>query len=176
MRFFGFDESQMQWAGLMKNAISNTYDPANESISDGFIGWNIIPAGEFWNPFVSNWQNFVTSEFGYRIDPINGGDDNHTGIDIKMPLGTNIMAVKDGTVTKVVYSDSGYGNRVIIDHGDGLETLYAHCSRILVEEGQEVKQGDVIAKVGSSGKSTGPHLHFEVRVDGKAVNPRLWLS
>ena len=90
-------------------------------------------------------------------------------------MGTEICATKDGTVTEVVYGTTGYGYYVKLDHGEGVETLYAHCSELLVLVGDEVKKGDVIAKVGSTGKSTGPHCHFEVRINGESVDPSPYL-
>ncbi len=112
----------------------------------------------------------IVSGFGYRVHPIFRRVKFHYGIDIAAPYGTPIRAAGDGEVVFAGWRRA-YGNTVIIDHGNGLATLYAHCSRILVTEGQRVKQGDVIALVGSTGLSTGPHLHFEVRRYGEPVNP-----
>ncbi len=99
---------------------------------------------------------------------------NHTGLDIATASGTPIKVVASGTVTYADYKGS-YGNVVKVDHGNGLETWYAHTSKMYVSEGQQVQAGDVIAAVGSTGNSTGPHLHFEVRVDGEHVNPQNYL-
>lgn len=112
----------------------------------------------------------ITSPFGYRMHPILKRKKLHTGIDIGIPLGKNIVAAQSG---KVIYSGwlGGYGKVVMIDHGGGIVTLYAHNSRLLVKEGQNVKRGQVISKCGSTGMSTGPHLHFEVRENGKYVDP-----
>lgn len=98
----------------------------------------------------------------------------HTGLDIAASKGTQIKVVADGTVTCAKYSGS-YGYLVKVDHGNGLETWYAHTSKMYVKEGQEVKAGDVIALVGSTGNSTGPHLHFEIRINGEHVNPQKYL-
>lgn len=127
------------------------------------------------SPVGSNWRSLVTSEFGPRIDPINGKATVHTGIDLGVPTGTQVHAAKDGTVSKVAWDPNGYGNYLMIDHGGGLVTLYGHCSRILAVVGQSVKAGDVVALSGNTGHSTGSHLHFEVRVNGQAVNPRGYL-
>lgn len=98
----------------------------------------------------------------------------HTGLDIATTTGTPIKVVADGTVTFAAYSGS-YGNLVKVDHGNGVETWYGHTSKMLVKAGQEVKSGDTIALVGSTGNSTGPHLHFEVRINGEHVNPQKYL-
>lgn len=115
----------------------------------------------------------VTSEYGYRIHPITGKNAMHGGIDIKADSGTEIKSVFDGKISAKGYSNS-YGYYVIIKHSDSFETLYAHCSKLLVNEGDDVKKGDCIALVGNTGRSTGPHLHFEIRIGGMRTDPR-WL-
>lgn len=115
-----------------------------------------------------DWRNHIASDFGYRTNPYVGF---HYGVDIGMAMGTPICAVDDGTVTTSICGSGGYGYYIIIDHADGVQTLYAHCSELLVSVGDEVKKGDVIAKVGSTGRSTGPHVHFEIRIDGNCVDP-----
>lgn len=112
----------------------------------------------------------ITSGYGYRMHPILKQRKMHTGVDIAAPTGTPIHAAAGGVV---VFSGrwGGYGNCVIIDHGGGLATLYGHCSSLNVSEGQKVTQGETIARVGSTGLSTGPHCHFEVRRNGSPVNP-----
>lgn len=116
----------------------------------------------------------VSSGFGYRIHPILHVKKLHTGIDIPVPSGTEIVSANAGTVIMAGFNDS-YGNVVVVDHGGGIATLYAHNSKLLVRNGQEVKQGETISYSGSTGRSTGPHLHFEVRVDGKYIDPMNWL-
>jgi len=113
----------------------------------------------------------ISSGFGWRRGPFGGGSEHHDGIDIPARTGTHIHAAGGGTVTFSGWRN-GHGNTVIIDHGDGMSTLYAHNSRNIVTVGQRVSRGDVIAHVGSTGRSTGPHLHFEVHVNGRPVNPR----
>ena len=98
----------------------------------------------------------------------------HTGLDIACTSGTDIKAVADGTVIFAQYNGS-YGNLVKIDHGNGVETWYAHCSKIYTKVGSEVKAGDIISAVGSTGNSTGPHLHLEIRINGNTVNPQKYI-
>lgn len=112
----------------------------------------------------------VTSPFGMRYHPILKVNKMHTGIDIGAGSGSTVIAASDGTVISACYM-SGYGNTVIIDHGGGISTLYAHNTSLSVSSGQKVKRGQTIAKSGSTGNSTGPHVHFEVRVSGFPVNP-----
>ena len=116
----------------------------------------------------------VTSGFGYRVHPILGKRLMHTGIDIAAASGTAIWAADSGSVVYAAWI-SGYGNTVAIDHGGGVSTLYAHQSSIAVGYGQKVKKGQLIGSVGSTGYSTGPHLHFEVRVNGSPVDPMGYL-
>ena len=108
----------------------------------------------------------ITSRFGPRWGSV------HKGLDIAAPTGTTIKAAATGTVTFVRYSNSGLGNHLKISHSNGVETVYGHCSKLYVKEGQQVNQGDSIAAVGSTGNSTGPHLHLEVRKNGVAYNPQ----
>ena len=132
--------------------------------------------GEFLWPSATHTK--ITSKYGWRTWS-NGTKDFHTGIDIagSGAYGTNILAANDGKViyVKTTYvPNKGYGKYLIIDHGGGYSTLYAHCSSISVKKEQIVKRGDVIGKVGSTGNSTGPHIHFEIRVNGDAQDPLLW--
>ncbi|HHY24899.1 MAG TPA: peptidoglycan DD-metalloendopeptidase family protein [Clostridiaceae bacterium] len=116
------------------------------------------------------YTTLITSRFGNRRHPILRKYTMHTGVDIGGKSGESILAANKGTVIIAGWQNA-YGNTVVIDHGGGITTLYAHCSKILVKSGQEVKVGQVIAKVGSTGWSTGPHLHFEVRENGEPQNP-----
>ena len=115
-------------------------------------------------------QLAYTSNFGVRSDPFRGTAAFHPGVDIPCGIGTAVYATADGTVDRAERS-GGYGNLVEIDHGRGIQTRYGHLSKLLVSAGQKVKRGQLIAMSGSTGRSTGPHLHYEVRIDGRAVNP-----
>ena len=116
-----------------------------------------------------------SSAFGTRRDPIHGHDRHHAGLDIAAAEGTPIRAALSGTVIRAD-SRGGYGNAVEVEHADGTRALYAHCSRIDVRPGEKIRAGQLIAAVGSTGRSTGPHLHFELRVDGEAVDPQSRLA
>jgi murein DD-endopeptidase MepM/ murein hydrolase activator NlpD len=122
-------------------------------------------------PIKNKELNRIGSGFGYRIDPIYKTIKFHEGIDFTAPMRTEIYATGDGRVSEIMRMDRGYGNCVVIDHGYGYKTLYAHMSRFNVREGQKVKRGEVIGYVGNTGKSTAPHLHYEVIKDGAKVNP-----
>ncbi len=145
--------------------------------SSGFDGSDVpfIGADGFCSPIGENWRNVVTSEFGYRRDPFTGERKGHSGMDLAVPTGTSVRAALPGTVTVSTYNQGGYGYYVMIDHGSGLSTLYGHNSQLLARVGQTVEAGDVIALSGSTGRSTGPHLHFEVRINGERTNPRSYL-
>lgn len=118
---------------------------------------------------------YISSGFGYRADPFTGGAAFHAGLDFKGPIGAPIYAAAAGTVS-FVGGQQGYGNTVEIDHGYGLMTRYAHMSGFRARVGQQVEAGQVIGLIGNTGRSTGPHLHFEVRINDRAVNPRPFLK
>jgi murein DD-endopeptidase MepM/ murein hydrolase activator NlpD len=121
-------------------------------------------------------KNFsFTSGFGFRYDPFHVGGAMHAGVDMAGALGSPIYAAASGVVLKAGVQ-GGYGNCVEIDHGRGMTTRYGHLASIDVREGQKLNQGDVLGGMGSTGRSTGTHLHFEVRVDGQAVNPMPFLE
>ncbi|HEU0230226.1 MAG TPA: M23 family metallopeptidase [Burkholderiaceae bacterium] len=118
---------------------------------------------------------YLSSPFGWRRDPVTGRRALHTGIDLAAPRGTPIRAASGGVVVKAGY-ESGYGKMVEISHGNGLDTLYAHASKVDVKVGELVTKGQVIANVGESGRATGAHLHFEVRMAGQPLDPTLFLG
>lgn len=112
-----------------------------------------------------------TSGYGVRSDPFKGSSAMHAGIDLSGPVGTPIYATADGVVSTAGWHNGGYGNLIKVDHGRGIETRYAHLSSVDVRPGQQIKRGQLIGRMGSTGRSTGSHLHYEVRIDGRAVNP-----
>ena len=172
-RQYNFNFRQNEYLSLMS-------EPENKNLWAELLGGG----GEIMDPN-TDWEGIgifqwplpqsytITSLFGYREDPFTGEVAYHGGTDIAAPGGTPILAAADGTVSVANGTDSwggSYGYHVKIGHADSFETLYAHCSSICVTEGQQVKQGEVIAYVGTTGSSTGNHLHFEVRQDGERVN------
>lgn len=118
---------------------------------------------------------YLSSKFGYRIDPFHGSMAFHRGVDFAGPSGADIVATGDGMVT-FAGAHAGYGNMVEIAHGDGISTVYAHASRVLVRVGDIVRKDQAVAKLGNTGRSTGPHVHYEVRRHGVAVNPAAFVS
>jgi murein DD-endopeptidase MepM/ murein hydrolase activator NlpD len=125
-------------------------------------------------PAIRPTDGWVTSRFGYRKSPFTGRRELHKGLDISNRKGTPILATADGVVTSAAKKGL-YGMTMVIDHGHGLSTRYAHLNKMLKKRGERVKRGDVIAQMGSSGRSTGPHLHYEVRLNGVPVNPTKYI-
>ena len=153
--------------------IRAAFDPKFKAL---FLGWkrlDPVQPGTIAIPSakpVPAAQARFTSEFGSRSDPFKGTRAMHSGIDLAGPVGTSIYATADGFVGRAGVV-GGYGNLVELEHGKSIQTRYGHLSSILVRPGQRVKRGELIARMGSTGRSTGSHLHYEVRVDGRAVNP-----
>lgn len=135
-----------------------------------------LQGGGDYSGGIMTWpvQGRISSPFGYRIHPILKTKELHTGLDIAAKSGTTVVAANSGNVIKAGWNNS-YGNLLMIDHGGGIVTLYAHNSSLLVKAGDVVSKGQAVSKVGSTGMSTGPHLHFEVRVNGQYKNPMDWL-
>jgi murein DD-endopeptidase MepM/ murein hydrolase activator NlpD len=125
-------------------------------------------------PSVWPTRGWVTSDFGSRLDPYTSERVMHAGLDIAGPHGKEVVAPSDGTVV-FAGLEGGYGNVLVIDHGYGIKTRYGHLASIKVKAGERVKRGDIIAALGNTGRSTGPHLHYEVRVNGIAQNPRKFI-
>ena len=172
-------ENAIEFSNLMKARMGwEVY--GNPQYVQSVMRYYLYPIGggaEGWgSPFVGrDWRSVVTSEFGGRYDPIEGYTDFHTGIDIGYPEGTPVNVVKSGYVESVS-SQGSYGNHIVVNHGNGVKTLYAHLSQILVSPGQRVIQGEVIALVGQTGRVTGPHLHLNVEINGELQNPRDYLN
>ena len=122
-------------------------------------------------PVKNEQMKRMASGFGYRSDPFTKARKMHQGMDFTAPTGTPIFATGDGIIKRADNSVSGFGNHIVIQHGYGYETVYAHLSKYKCRAGQRVKRGDVIGYVGSTGRSEAPHLHYEVHKDGKVVNP-----
>lgn len=131
---------------------------------------------KYGNPLGFEWLGSVTSLYGYRENPTAAGTQIHRGLDIAAPAGTPIYSVQDGTVIQAVHGHASYGNYILIADDKGRETRYAHCSVLTAAEGQKVKTGDKIAEVGSTGNSTGNHLHIEIKENGQYLNPLYLLN
>ena len=119
-------------------------------------------------------MSYVSSEFGWRAQPLPGASTNHKGMDFAAATGTPIYAASGGTVTSAAYSGNA-GNLIVINHGNGLQTYYMQCDALYVSAGQQVSKGQTIGAVGTTGNSTGPHLHFQVMQNGTPTNPRNFL-
>lgn len=136
-------------------------------------GSEYLGTGQFCWPAPSYTR--MSSPYGYRIHPIYKTKKFHSGVDLAAPGGTNILAADGGKVISAGWN-GGYGNCVVVDHGNGVSTLYAHASKLCVSKGQKVERGSVIAKVGTTGNSTGNHLHFEVLINGKTTDPMKYIK
>jgi murein DD-endopeptidase MepM/ murein hydrolase activator NlpD len=137
----------------------------------------LVPSADFGRePVPSIWpvRGQISAGFGQRLDPFSGEGVFHSGVDIRTPYGTRVESAGDGIVLQAGF-DSGYGNEIVVDHGFGMTTKYGHLSKIFIVVGQEVKRGQVIGAVGMTGKTTGPHLHYEVIVNDTPVNPMKYL-
>ena len=186
IRRLGLDPSRFvassDWNGATAG-VGGPYIPvsadAEPRFKDLFLSWKKLNAMQ---SAVASIPAFMpvkdyryTSTYGVRYDPFNGGAAMHTGTDMAGAAGEPIYAAASGTVLQAGRS-GGYGNLVELSHGRGIDTRYAHLSAIIVKPGQQVAQGQMIARMGSTGRSTGTHLHYEVRIDGRAVNPRPFLE
>lgn len=163
--------SLLESINQLKNRIAlqnKSYGEINERIKNKE---KILAATPAIQPVSNKDLDRIASGFGYRIDPIYKTIKLHAGLDFTAPTGTPIYATADGVVSISGFSDGGYGNHVVINHGYGYETLYGHMSRIKAKRGQKVTRGEVIGYVGSTGKSTGPHLHYEVHKNGQKIDP-----
>jgi murein DD-endopeptidase MepM/ murein hydrolase activator NlpD len=162
-------QSSLYAFNLMK---TGAMGPVGNSFARGLVFSSGL--GRSTIPSVWPVRGQITSGFGERMDPLSGEGAAHAGVDISAPAGTEVDSTADGIVV-LAERDPGYGNQILIDHGAGISTRYGHLSRIYVIAGQEVKRGQIIGTVGSTGKTTGPHLHYEVRVHSTPVNPAKYL-
>ena len=174
----GYSEANaLEFSKLMQQKLGwSSY--GNPKYVAAVMKYLVFTGGGVWgSPFIGkNWNAAVSSEFGYRVDPLNGSQAFHEGLDIAYPTGTPINAVSGGVVASVVFSETGYGHHIRLDCGNGVQVLYAHCSDIFVTKGQSIAAGQVIAEVGATGRVTGAHLHLGVLVNGEEVNPREYIS
>ena len=152
----------MQAAAASKNTGSSSSSAGSPVVSGNGTFTHPCPAG------------YISSTFGYRTQPIAGASTNHKGIDFAAATGTPIYAAAAGTVISAGYAGNA-GNLLVINHGNGLLTYYMHCSKIYVSAGQKVSKGQNVAAVGTTGNSTGPHLHFQVELNNVPVNPDLYM-
>lgn len=160
-----------------ERSLQSQIDEYNKQVSDIETEIKLLAANSISGNYIGGtftWPvpgfTTLTSLYGMRVHPITGAYKLHTGIDIGAPRGSTFVAAANGIVSKATFN-TAYGNMVIIDHGGGVQTLYAHGDEILVQLGQAVSSGTPILKVGSTGYSTGPHAHFEIRINGETVNP-----
>jgi murein DD-endopeptidase MepM/ murein hydrolase activator NlpD len=186
--------SEVSVALGLKRKLEGTDDIADEgplvpSFKESIEEYNFLKSASFsrlHHEYARKWhQNVVPSlwpvngvllsRFGERTDPFSGEGAIHAGVDISSPMGAPVHAAADGIVGRAEYY-GGYGKLVVIDHGNGMSTRYGHLSRFNVVPGQEVRRGDIIGYSGSTGRATSPHLHFEVRLGGAAVNPHPYLT
>ena len=176
VRRLGLDPERLQATGAVGGPFeaadpARSADPSFKALFNSWKELDQLEQGTIAIPSMEPVKgvNF-TSGYGVRSDPFRGRAAMHAGIDLAGPVGTPIYATADGLVGRSEWAN-GYGNLVELNHGRGIQTRYGHLSRSMVKAGQRVKRGDVIALMGSTGRSTGSHLHYEVRIDGKAVNP-----
>ncbi len=168
-----------------KNSAGGPYIPAavsklsDDKINDKIVKiYNAADDLEYYREVIKYvpigkpvWSYWVTSKFGFRRDPFNKKTAGHKGVDLASRTGNKIQVKAQGKVSKVEHSDRGYGNNVVVDHGNGFQTRYAHLNKIYVKKGDYLKINDTIGEVGNTGRSTGPHLHYEIMYKGHAVDP-----
>lgn len=176
-------------AGDLRELDSDSSTSLTPGIKESIEEYNFLKGASFsgiYHRYPFQWQTHgqpslwpvngvLRSSFGGRSDPFSGEGGFHTGIDLAAPVGTPVHVTADGVVTTAGWS-GGYGRLVIVDHGNGVETYYAHLSEFLVVPGEELRRGQVIALSGGTGRATGPHIHYEVRVAGTPVNPYKYLA
>jgi murein DD-endopeptidase MepM/ murein hydrolase activator NlpD len=174
---------------LGNDGLSLAYSDTAPSVKETFAEYNFLKSASFsriYHQYAYRWQvhgvpdlwpvkGVIRSGFGGRSDPFSGEGAFHTGVDLAVVKGTPVHTTADGVVTTASWH-TGYGNLVVVDHGNGFQTYYGHLSKILVIPGEEVRLGQVVALSGSTGRSTGPHVHYEVRLHGVPVNPYNYMA
>ena len=174
VRRLGLDPKRFAGTGGPFEAVQPLQSASNPKFKQLFMSWkklDQIEQGTIAIPSTEPVKGMsFTSGYGVRSDPFRGRAAMHSGIDLAGPVGTPIYATADATVDRSQWAN-GYGNLIELNHGRGIQTRYGHLTRSIVRAGQRVKRGDLIGYMGSTGRSTGSHLHYEVRIDGKAVNP-----
>ncbi|HSU59797.1 MAG TPA: M23 family metallopeptidase [Bryobacteraceae bacterium] len=172
-----------------RDEVADLDSPLKPSVKESIQEYNFLKAASYSDidrHYAFQWQThtqptlwpvngILRSSFGGRNDPFSGEGAFHTGIDLQAPIGTPVHVTADGVVESAGWS-RGYGRLVVVDHGNGIDTYYAHLSHFLVLPGEEVRRGQVIALSGASGRATGPHIHYEVRLHGTPVNPYKYMS
>lgn len=173
LKRLGVDPARVQSVGGPFEAVQplKAADPNFKALFTSWKKLDQLEQGTIAIPSLKPVKNAsFTSGFGVRSDPFQGRAAMHGGIDLAGPIGTQVFATADGYVGRAAWA-GGYGNLIELEHGKGIQTRYGHLSKSLVSAGQRIKRGDLIGLMGSTGRSTGSHLHYEVRIDGKAVNP-----
>jgi len=171
-----YSSDPIQLLGYKLDSLNDNADQELSSFQDLMDTFNTDKP--ILNDYPTIWpvKGKVTSGYGTRQNPMGGGTSEfHSGMDIAVPMYTDVKATGGGVVKEAGWNSGGYGNLVVIDNGNGIETYYGHNSEVLVKKGEKVTRGQIIAKSGSTGNSTGPHVHYEVRVNGSAVNPQKYL-
>lgn len=163
-------EEQARQLQSMTDKLNQEIADLNKQITEKYIYTETSYAWPIDSVYWSDENVVITCKYGWRVNPVTDKNEMHNGLDIKAPKGTPIQAAKSGTVVRSENS-GGWGNVIVIAHGDGTSTLYAHCDKLLVSKGATVMQGQVIARVGSTGQSTGYHLHFTIYKGSETVNP-----
>lgn len=173
--FSGFFNDIKGWYNDNFNEDTSVSLVVDDSQKGGTGGPKTLENSNILKEFSPPISGVLTSSYGYRIDPFTGEPDIHNGIDIAAESGTPIKSALSGVIEKAEISSGDYGNYILINHG-GFKTLYAHCEKLNVNVGDKVNGGDAIATVGSTGRSTGPHLHFEIRIGHARIDPTPFIN
>jgi murein DD-endopeptidase MepM/ murein hydrolase activator NlpD len=177
LRARGFDPARFQYTGQGGPLeAADATDDADPRFRQLFTSWRALDQLQTGAASIPSARPIVTSVnftsgYGVRSDPFRGSAAMHAGIDLAGPMGTPVYATADGVVGRSEWNNGGYGNLIELNHGQGIQTRYGHLSQRIVQPGQRVRRGQLIGLMGSTGRSTGSHLHYEVRIDGRAVNP-----